>query len=73
MLFFLSLKYKYFSIQFLLTSDDNTGASWPSNGKIEFQNVYLRYDELPPVLKNVNFTVYPGEKVAIPIHSIIVI
>lgn len=41
-------------------------AEWPQTGYIEFKNVNLRYREgLPLVLKNLNFSVYPGEKVGI--------
>ncbi|KAG5885795.1 hypothetical protein JTB14_031512 [Gonioctena quinquepunctata] len=39
---------------------------WPKRGLIEFKDVSLRYAEgNPPVLKNLNFSVYPGEKVGI--------
>ncbi|KAF2886602.1 hypothetical protein ILUMI_19571 [Ignelater luminosus] len=39
---------------------------WPNYGKIEFQQIYLKYSaEEAPVLKNLNFTVKPGEKVGI--------
>lgn len=34
------------------------------NGKIEFKNVWFAYDEENWVLKNVSFTINPGEKVA---------
>jgi len=41
-------------------------ASWPSEGKIEFQNVVLRYQPTGPmVLKNVNFTINSCEKIGI--------
>lgn len=37
---------------------------WPSRGFIEFKNVYMRYsDEDPPILKNLNLTIEPTEKV----------
>lgn len=37
---------------------------WPSKGRIEFKNVYLRYsDEDPPVLKNLTLIIRPSEKV----------
>ncbi|KAG5876600.1 hypothetical protein JTB14_021567 [Gonioctena quinquepunctata] len=40
--------------------------SWPTRGKVEFRSLFLRYiDEEPPVLKNLDFTVEPGEKVGI--------
>lgn len=35
------------------------------NGKLEFENVTFGYDQNRPVLKNVNFTVHPGERIAI--------
>lgn len=39
---------------------------WPPSGYIQFNNVSLKYrDHLPTVLKNLNFSVYPGEKVGI--------
>lgn len=41
-------------------------AEWPPSGYIQFNNVSLKYrDHLPTVLKNLNFSVYPGEKVGI--------
>ncbi|XP_074039396.1 ATP-binding cassette sub-family C member 4 [Leptinotarsa decemlineata] len=41
-------------------------ADWPSRGKIVFANTYLRYalEELP-VLKDLNISIEPGEKVGI--------
>lgn len=39
---------------------------WPMTGYIQFKDVNLRYREnLPLVLKDLNFGVYPGEKVGI--------
>jgi len=39
---------------------------WPTQGKIEFDDVWMAYRPgLNPVLKGVNFTVNPGEKVGI--------
>lgn len=39
---------------------------WPQDGKIEFENIYLTYAENdPPVLKNLNFVIYPREKIGI--------
>ena len=41
-------------------------ADWPQAGGIAFDNVVLQYrPELPPVLKNVSFSVRPREKVGI--------
>nr|XP_023021441.1 probable multidrug resistance-associated protein lethal(2)03659 [Leptinotarsa decemlineata] len=40
--------------------------TWPSMGKIEFRDLSLKYvNEEPPVLKNLEFTVQPGEKIGI--------
>ncbi|KAL7641520.1 UNVERIFIED_CONTAM: hypothetical protein RMT77_007391 [Armadillidium vulgare] len=39
---------------------------WPSRGEISFENVFLCYREGdPPVLKNLNFTINPAEKIGI--------
>ncbi|KAG0243882.1 hypothetical protein BGW41_001071 [Actinomortierella wolfii] len=39
---------------------------WPQQGKIEFRNYSTRYREgLDLVLKNINFTIQPGERVGI--------
>ncbi|KAH0544123.1 probable multidrug resistance-associated protein lethal(2)03659 [Cotesia glomerata] len=39
---------------------------WPTRGKIEFKKVYLSYSPLePPVLKNLNFTIEPREKIGV--------
>lgn len=41
-------------------------ASWPAEGRIEVDNLSVAYkDSLPPVLKNLNFTVKPGERIGI--------
>ncbi|KAK4154036.1 hypothetical protein C8A00DRAFT_14832 [Chaetomidium leptoderma] len=41
-------------------------AAWPTEGKIEVDNLTIRYaDDLPPVLKNLNFTVGAGERIGI--------
>lgn len=46
--------------------DKKPKSEWPQDGKIEFKNVYLRYALLePPVLKNLNFVVFPREKIGI--------
>ncbi|KAJ8933698.1 hypothetical protein NQ314_013864 [Rhamnusium bicolor] len=40
--------------------------SWPSRGLIEFKNLFLLYvKDDPPVLRNLNFTILPGEKIGI--------
>ena len=46
--------------------DKKPPPSWPSEGKIEFVNIFLRYFlQDPPVLKNLSFTILPQEKVGI--------
>lgn len=41
-------------------------STWPDKGKIQFRNLYLKYTpEDPPVLKDLNFTVNPKEKIGI--------
>lgn len=37
---------------------------WPQAGRIEFERVYMTYSiNDPPVLKDLNFVVFPKEKV----------
>lgn len=49
-----------------LTLPDNAPKNWPERGSIVFRNVYMRYaDEDPPVLKDLNMVIYPGEKIGI--------
>ena len=39
---------------------------WPQKGRIEFENVSLRYDEhLPRAIKDLSLEIRPGEKVGI--------
>lgn len=41
-------------------------SDWPKLGKLQFQNVTLLYRSgLPPVLKNLNFSVASGEKIGV--------
>ncbi|XP_034175482.2 putative multidrug resistance-associated protein lethal(2)03659 isoform X2 [Osmia lignaria lignaria] len=48
------------------TPDKKPQDTWPEEGKIEFKKVALRYDPAEaPVLKNLNFVIYPQEKVGI--------
>ncbi|WVW86803.1 hypothetical protein I302_108858 [Kwoniella bestiolae CBS 10118] len=45
---------------------DPLSATWPSEGKIDFKDVSMKYrPELPLVLRDVNFSVAPGEKIGI--------
>ncbi|KAJ8946513.1 hypothetical protein NQ318_004648 [Aromia moschata] len=46
----------------LRKADEN----WPTRGKITFENTNVRYvPEEPPVLRDINITVEPGEKIGI--------
>jgi ABC-type multidrug transport system fused ATPase/permease subunit len=46
--------------------DNKPPAPWPSQGRVEFNNVVLKYrPELPPVLKSISFSVKAGEKIGI--------
>lgn len=48
------------------TASNNIPAIWPSEGRIEFKNVFLRYNtQDPPVLKNLCFVVEPMQKIGI--------
>ncbi|KAF5287553.1 hypothetical protein FQA39_LY15882 [Lamprigera yunnana] len=47
-------------------SDKKPPATWPHRGEIRFINLFLRYfPQDPPVLKNLNFTVNPLQKIGI--------
>lgn len=42
----------------------NPANEWPTNGKLEFHKVQLRYrTELPPVLNNITFVINAGEHI----------
>ena len=42
----------------------NAPKNWPSEGVIQFRSVYLKYaEDDPPVLKELNIAINPGEKV----------
>ncbi|XP_031850164.1 putative multidrug resistance-associated protein lethal(2)03659 isoform X2 [Nomia melanderi] len=48
------------------TPDKKPKETWPEEGRIEFKNLSLRYDPAEaPVLKGLNFTIYPREKIGI--------
>ncbi|XP_043798878.1 probable multidrug resistance-associated protein lethal(2)03659 [Apis laboriosa] len=48
------------------TPDKKPSESWPEEGKIEFQNVSMRYSPTEsPVLKNLNLMIYSHEKIGI--------
>lgn len=40
--------------------------SWPTNGRIEFKNIYMKYaSDSPYILKNLNFVINSNEKIGI--------
>lgn len=44
----------------------NVAADWPSQGKIEFRNVFYRYaDDQEPILRGLTFSVRPREKISV--------
>uniref|UniRef100_A0A6T8KKU6 ATP-dependent transporter ycf16 n=1 Tax=Hemiselmis andersenii TaxID=464988 RepID=A0A6T8KKU6_HEMAN len=46
--------------------DSRPGASWPQQGTLIFDDVWMRYrEELDPALRGVSFTTKPGEKIGI--------
>ncbi|KAJ3108605.1 hypothetical protein HDU96_007467 [Phlyctochytrium bullatum] len=49
-----------------LLPSDPANAEWPSGGKIEIKNLEVKYRaESDPVIKDLTFTINPGEKVGI--------
>ena len=45
---------------------DPSPQEWPTQGKIEFKSVELKYrPDLPLVLKGISFSIQPGEKIGI--------
>ncbi len=52
-----------------ITSPENPKKSGKTLGKIEFQNVWFAYKENDWVLKNISFTIEPGESVALVGHT----
>lgn len=61
---YLSKIIKLRKILFFLFSDKKPDPSWPSKGEIVFDKMYLKYEPNGNyVLKNLNFTIKPAEKV----------
>ncbi|PGM54638.1 ABC transporter ATP-binding protein [Bacillus sp. AFS053548] len=48
-----------------IISEENAPPIGRINGEVQFRNVTFGYDENSTVLKNVNFTINPGEKIAL--------
>lgn len=63
------VEYKYVPEEPLLETPQDTRLPrmWPFEGRIEFEEVYLQYGESgePSVLKNLNLTIEPREKIGI--------
>ncbi|PSN42283.1 Multidrug resistance-associated protein 4 [Blattella germanica] len=63
------VEYTYLKEEPLLDTpqDKQIPKNWPTEGRIEFENMYLRYGEPddPSVLKNLNLTIQPKEKIGI--------
>ncbi|KAK4880166.1 hypothetical protein RN001_008312 [Aquatica leii] len=57
---------EYNSIEHEVQSKNKAPKNWPQFGEIIFANVYFKYyPKDPPVLKNINFTIRPLEKIGI--------
>lgn len=49
-----------------LTKPNEVSLVWPSDGKIEFRNVFYKYfSEAEPVLRDLSFVIKPKEKIGI--------
>ena len=60
------LEYTVLTSEKLEIGDRKVDDNWPQNGKIIFENVSFRYEyDLPDVLKELSFTINPGEKIGI--------
>lgn len=50
----------------LYFADKQPPKQWPNMGHVKFDHLYLKYTPNdPPVLKNLNFEIEPGEKIGI--------
>ncbi|XP_011259351.2 multidrug resistance-associated protein 4 [Camponotus floridanus] len=50
----------------IITSDDPLPPTWPSQGRLTFKNVSMKYDKNNPfVLKNLNMSIEPGWKIGV--------
>lgn len=57
---------EYSEIETEPESGKDAPAAWPHEGRIEVDNLSVAYkDTLPPVLKNLNFSIKPGERIGI--------
>ena len=57
---------EYAEIQTEPEGGNDAPAAWPAEGRIEIDNVSVSYaEDLPDVLKDINFTVEPGERIGV--------
>jgi ATP-binding cassette subfamily C (CFTR/MRP) protein 1 len=49
----------------IIPEADPAEGTWPLNGQIDLHNASMRYRDGPLVLKNLTFTVKPGEKIGV--------
>lgn len=57
---------EYAEIETEVEGGKDAPAAWPAEGKIEVDNLSVSYSkDLPPVLRNLNFTVGAGERIGI--------
>lgn len=53
-----------------LKEPQEVSPKWPTEGKIEFRNVFYRYfEDAEPVLRNLSFIVKPKEKIGTSIST----
>ncbi|HEX3143437.1 MAG TPA: ABC transporter ATP-binding protein [Pyrinomonadaceae bacterium] len=61
--------FKALDLPILITTPDNPAKAGRAEGRIEFENVWFAYNEEDWVLKDVSFTVQPGQSVALVGHT----
>ncbi|EZA62697.1 Multidrug resistance-associated protein [Ooceraea biroi] len=60
------LQYTKLPKEEIINSSDPPPPTWPSQGRLIFKNVNMKYDkDDPPVLKNLNISIEPGWKVGV--------
>jgi len=61
--------FKALDLPILITTPDQPARSGRAEGRIEFENVWFAYNDEDWVLKDVSFTVQPGQSVALVGHT----
>ncbi|XP_031342889.1 probable multidrug resistance-associated protein lethal(2)03659 [Photinus pyralis] len=60
------LEYNNVPLEPTRKSEIELPAEWPEQGKITFENVSMKYSSnSEPILKQLNFSIYPGEKIGL--------